>query len=221
MASIRPSRSPAPPASQTSAETWAVRIAFGLMIAGMAGFVIYDLVSPGPARASSDEEVVHEEPTAQDVEPAAPAPTMTRRPSRLKSTPKTGRTRPASTRSGSIPKSRKESNSESDDEPREKPVQLKQGFRSFLGSPSRIRPSGRTTLTDRIRVAEPKQPEPEAEQPEPEQEPEQPEPEPAQPESEQPEAQPEQPAENAEGNEEGEPPAAEQPEETEEADPAH
>jgi hypothetical protein len=90
MASPRLSASPAAPSA--TAETWAIRISFGLMMAGMAGFVIYDLVQPGPASAAASTEEV--EPAAEEppVEPAAAAPpTADRRPpnrfSRLKNLP--------------------------------------------------------------------------------------------------------------------------------------
>lgn len=228
MASIRPSRSPAPPSPPTSAETWAVRIAFGLMIAGMAGFVIYDLVAPGPARASSsDDEPTIEEPAA-DVSEAteAPAATTTRRPPRFGKTPKVGRTRPPSTRPSSpladraeVPTSRPDPRPEPEDEPRRDDASNRRsGLRAFLGSPgSRLRPTGVDTPTPSERIA------PRREEPEPPPEPTPPpaaEPEPTEP--EQPEAQPEeQPAENAEEQpaEEGEQPVAETEEEAEESEP--
>ncbi len=72
------------------AETWAIRISFGLMMAGMAGFVIYDLAEPASASASTEEvEPAVQEPPVEPV--AAPVPTVDRRPpnrlSRLKAFP--------------------------------------------------------------------------------------------------------------------------------------
>ncbi len=77
MASLRPGPSGSSPAANL--ETWAVRVSFGLMILGMAGFVIYDLIYPGPADASTTTDAA-EEPAEQPLAVApSPKPSVERR----------------------------------------------------------------------------------------------------------------------------------------------
>lgn len=138
MASIRPSGSPPPLPSSTPVETWAVRIAFGLMIVGMAGFVVYDLLDPGRAKASTESD----EPTVDEVAPAPTTPE--RQPSRPSRFTKSSRG-PAAT-----PAHAEVNHDDSEAEEEEIATNTvapsnpnEHSSRSFLGSPmGRMRPGG-------------------------------------------------------------------------------
>jgi hypothetical protein len=208
MASLRPG----PSGSSTSAvlETWAVRLSFGVMILGMAGFVIYDLIYPGPADASTTTEDAEEPEEKPLAAAASPKPTTDRRraPSRF-------------SRSNSLaapPTTDRESHDDVTDRPAiATPLtdDLRPGRRPFLSvAGSRLTPGDEMRSAMRpvetapepvpappppqqpVDPPEPPQPEsPQPGQPPPEQPPpEQPQPEQPQPEQPQPEQpQPEQP----------------------------
>jgi hypothetical protein len=137
MASIRPSGSPPPPPSSTPVETWAVRLAFGLMLVGMGGFVVYDLLEPGRAKASTESD----EPTVEEVAPPA-GTTPERQPFRPSRFSKSSRAPAAPARAAT---NHDDSEEEEEEEIATNAVApsnpTERAPRSFLGSPiGRMRP---------------------------------------------------------------------------------